>query len=157
LLSALFAVWAEGAPVVAPSAYGALCLDYSATMYNGQVYNKNGFTIAMTLNPWSKCQMDINSGIARFVFETGTQITMYPYNSLGQIVDFPTNVRNGEIVYWYGLNGRAKPRKFVFTNSIGYPVSLRVTIQTLPKMLDSAVIAHAKIGLLAVASFLLLL
>jgi len=99
--------------------------------------------------------MDVDTGIARFVFESGTQITMYPYNSLGQIVDFPTNVRNGEIVYWYGLNGRAKPRKFVFTNTIAYPVSMRVTIQTLPNMLKSAVIvARAEIALAAMVLLL---
>ena len=68
----------------------------------------------MALKPYSTCQIDIDTGFARFVYETGMQITMYPYNSLKQVVNFGTPITDGQIMYWYGFQGTAKPRKFVF-------------------------------------------
>jgi hypothetical protein len=65
---------------------------------------------------------------------------MFSYNSLGQAVKTGVPLKNGQIVYWYNMDGTAKPRKFVFQNTIKFPVSFRVTMQTMSQMIDLGVL-----------------
>ena len=97
------------------------------TQYDTEVYNDNGFTTGLTLKAWSQCEVDIYTGIARFVYEAGLVIQMFSYNSLGQTVSLG-RIANGQIVYWYKSDGKALTRKFVMSNPSKYPISFRITI-----------------------------
>jgi len=81
----------------------------------------------MTLQPFTSCEVEIATGIARFVYESGLTVQMYTYNSLKQPVKLGSIV-NGQIMYWYGFDGKATARKFVISNPTKFPVSLRITI-----------------------------
>ena len=50
------------------------CFNYSATIFDTDTSNDLGLTTALTLKPGFQCEMDIFTGIARFIFETGTVV-----------------------------------------------------------------------------------
>lgn len=97
--------------------------------------NDLGFTTGLTITPGYQCEIDIYTGIARFVFETGVIVQMYGFDSLGNAV-LLGRVRNGQIVYWYNFTGDSVTRRFVVSNPMGAPLSFRVTIQKLVQLLE---------------------
>lgn len=100
--------------------------------------NDLGFTTGMTLTPGYQCEVDIRTGIARFVYETGVVVQMYGFNSLGTAV-LLGRVRNGQVVYWYeAFTGDSPTRRFVLSNPMGQPLSFRVTVQKLAQLIEKA-------------------
>lgn len=135
---------------ISPLIYRPNCYDYTVTSFDTHIYNDLGYTTAMTLQPFSSCEIEITTGIARFVYESGVQVQMFSMNSLGQPVKIG-NVGNGQILYWYGFDGKAPTRKFVLNNPIQFPVSFRITVQNLKHMLDQASSLTASVALVGVA------
>jgi hypothetical protein len=44
------------------------------TVYDSEVYNDLGFTTSLTIRPFAQCEIDVYTGIARFVYEAGMVI-----------------------------------------------------------------------------------
>lgn len=73
-------------PLALGQAIRANCFDYTVTQYDSEAFNDLGFTTALTLAPLSQCEVDVFTGIARFVYAQGLQVQMYSFNSIGQNV-----------------------------------------------------------------------
>ena len=121
------------------------CFDYTATIFDTDTSNDLGFTTALTLAPGFQCEMDIFTGIARFVYESGTIVQMYGFNSLGTAV-LLGRISNGQNTYWFDFQGKAEVRRFVVSSPTGFPVSFRVTIEKVKQLREKEYSIKVTVG-----------
>ena len=87
----------------------------------------------MTLKPFSKCQVFVYTGIARFIYPNGVTVNQFKQNSARAWVPagyFGGNVPSGKMIQWYQVDGSANVMMFLLTNMQAFPADIRVNVQT---------------------------
>ena len=99
----------------AAAVFNPNCFDYTVTMYLGEMDNSYGVTTMMAIKPYSLCETDISTGIARFYFTNELTVTMYHQNSLGDWVSLG-QIPTATEIDWYKTDGSAEERRFIVNN-----------------------------------------